>query len=831
MDKPAVIITKPDGTEEVLYEPTPKGIEYHLRTEPNVLAFGGRGSGKSYLGRWDCHMRALAHPGFRYCILRRTYPELQKALALNTVVPTPGGFSTIGELKVGDSVIAPDGTATLVVHKSRQQVDPHGTFEITFDDGEKIIASAGHKWYTQTHAERSAQNRIARGLQKMSRRPLGAIRTTEEIYKSLKVEHGKRSNHSIQLAKAWDLPAQKLSIDPYVLGVWLGDGTSGQGAITTNDLDIVKEIENAGYKVNKRSSRKYEYGIEGLQAQLKDLGVLHHKHVPEIYLRSSCEQRLALLQGLMDTDGCIRKGYSCFCNTNERKCLSEAVFILASSLGLKPIWNECPAKLNGKDCGTSYNVGWSSNLNVFRLQRKLQRLVRVRRKSQSNRYIISCNRVADQVCQCIMVEHSSHQFLVGRASIPTHNSHLIHIPGEMKKLGGYFHHTEKTAYYPNGSMGMFSHCSTDADVLNLLSVEFHLMFFDELSTFSWEMFTKLSASVRVPKDSNLIAMVRAATNPLGPSAEELDHYFVSKDIDPATNPDYNPNDWHSIKINLVDNPHLDADQYRKRFASLPEHVRKAWIDGDFALENALFDFRPTKTVRATQACEDGTTIETLREIPYHVIPSLDIPELVKHAQIYRAIDVGWFPDPTYVLWIAHLGNRLICFHEETRYKTIAKDMAEIIKETDKALGVTRVVATYCDPSMDVNTTADIHTIKDIFETNGIPLECSINNRELFAASIHSALNQESGLDTPKLQIYEAGCPYLIKSLPRQRYDTKNPLRLADQADDHPVVTLAYFLISSGALDRTAIPTAKEKPWMKPKREAGWTLGQYNIKTP
>jgi hypothetical protein len=70
----AVIV---DG--QVLYVPSIKQNEYHQATAKNVLFYGGRGSGKSLSGRWDAHMRALSIPNFKYCILRRTYPELEKS--------------------------------------------------------------------------------------------------------------------------------------------------------------------------------------------------------------------------------------------------------------------------------------------------------------------------------------------------------------------------------------------------------------------------------------------------------------------------------------------------------------------------------------------------------------------------------------------------------------------------------------------------------------------------------------------------------------------------------------------------------------------------------
>lgn len=78
-DKLRIALTDANGVETVLYEPTEKQAEFHSRVEPNVLFWGGRGSGKSMALRWEAHARALSHPGFTYVILRRTYPELQKS--------------------------------------------------------------------------------------------------------------------------------------------------------------------------------------------------------------------------------------------------------------------------------------------------------------------------------------------------------------------------------------------------------------------------------------------------------------------------------------------------------------------------------------------------------------------------------------------------------------------------------------------------------------------------------------------------------------------------------------------------------------------------------
>lgn len=424
-------------------------------------------------------------------------------------------------------------------------------------------------------------------------------------------------------------------------------------------------------------------------------------------------------------------------------------------------------------------------------------------------------------CHMRALSYPGFKYCILRRTFPELlKSHLVNLPAEMKTLGGSFHYNDKKAIYPNGSIGFFSHCQNESDVLNLLSAEFHLMFFDEVSTFDWEMFTKLAASVRVPQGSGLTAMVRAATNPLGASAEMIDRYWVQKDISQEEDENYNPNDWYSIKANLEDNPYIDAKQYRKRFSGLPEHVIKAWVDGDFTVENALFNWRPT---RLTESGERR---------PYHVIHELDLPKILKHATIYRAIDDGWFPDPTVVLWIAHLGNRHIVFNELIRHMTTAEDIAEMIKEEDQRLGIKSVAMTYCDPTMDINTTKDIKTLKEAYEYYGIPMESSINNREMYATVMHNALAEEAGDGVPRIQFYvngRQGCPYLCRTIPQMRYDDKKPKAMADHRHDHAVVACCYYLLSHSSDPRQSMPSFSNIPkWMQ-KKVKQLVIGSDNVR--
>ena len=195
-------------------------------------------------------------------------------------------------------------------------------------------------------------------------------------------------------------------------------------------------------------------------------------------------------------------------------------------------------------------------------------------------------------------------------------SHFIDLDKEMALLGGYFHHTNYIAHYPNGSKLFFSYVGHDTDSMNLLSAQFLALYVDEISVIPWEYFLKLSISVRVVKGSGHKAVVRAATNPLGESAVEVNKYFITKAVDPEEDDDYIPEEWGHIRINMEDNPYLDLVQYRKRFAGLSDHVKRAWLDGEFMDEAGLFDFHPSKS-----------------GLPYHVInelPTVNCKPIVEH---------------------------------------------------------------------------------------------------------------------------------------------------------------------------------------------------------
>ncbi len=395
-------------------------------------------------------------------------------------------------------------------------------------------------------------------------------------------------------------------------------------------------------------------------------------------------------------------------------------------------------------------------------------------------------------------------------------SHLIDIGDEMTRLGGTYHITDNQAKYPNGSIGFYGYCDTPQDVMKSLSAQYDMVVFDEITTFPPELITKIAACCRVPKGAGRLALIRGGTNPLGVGADYTRRYYIDKDVAPEENADYNPDDYAVIQHRFTDNKHLDTEQYKKTLQNLPEHVRRAWLDGEWVVEGAYFtDFRPKK---------DGE--------PWHVIPEIPVvtarnglkQSLIDQPwlAVYRAIDWGYSPDPAVCLWIAVLqnGRRAIVFREKTWRETLAADVAADIKKLSEGL---HIVETFCDPTMLVNDGKGEYSIGEIFESNGVPLTPSTNKRDLYGYAIHNYLNTLVGDGQsvfPQIQIVAPsgynGCPQLIKTIPLLRIDPKDPNKIAD-GDDHWAVALAYFCMAGAC----AASQAAKKPlrrWMLPKSQ-------------
>ncbi len=308
------------------------------------------------------------HPGQLIVVAGR--PGLGKALALDTPLPTPDGWTTMGAVRVGDRLLDAQGRPTTVIACS-EVMSGRPCYEVEFSDGSAIVADAGHRWLTRTRRER----RTGRD---------GAVRTTEELRATLRTRgFGRGANHSIATVRPLALPFAELMVAPYVLGAWLA---------------------GAGPAVRP------PYGL------LRRLGVLCDRHIPVSYLRASEGQRRGLLAGLLDTagvvlaDGRVRLGV---CSPR----LAADVAELLVGLGYR--------------CATATGPGgptvtFAATDDVFRVEEKALEHKLCRRSLRAGdvgqRYIVGIRPVASVPVRCVSVANDEHLFLAGRSMIPTHNS-------------------------------------------------------------------------------------------------------------------------------------------------------------------------------------------------------------------------------------------------------------------------------------------------------------------------------------------------------------------------------------------------------------------------
>ncbi len=200
------------------------------------------------------------HPGQMIIIAAR--PGVGKALALDTPLPTPSGWTTMGDVAVGDHLIGADGEPTRVVAATEVMLD-RPCFEVEFSDGTVIVADAQHQWLTETRASRRSAQSAATGYNGYkNQRTFAAIRTTAEIADSLRCETADhRLNHSVVNAAPVRGEERDLLVPPYTLGAWLGDGTSASAQITTADPEIIVRIEAEGFIARKSDSSPYRYQL------------------------------------------------------------------------------------------------------------------------------------------------------------------------------------------------------------------------------------------------------------------------------------------------------------------------------------------------------------------------------------------------------------------------------------------------------------------------------------------------------------------------------------------------------------------------------------------
>lgn len=642
-------------------------------------------------------MRWVPNPGPQLAAFNSKADELLyggeagggKGLWLQTPLPTPSGWIVMGDVRVGSVLFDEAGAKCRVTAVS--EISHRPCYRLRFDDGSTLIADDVHRWKTFNAKELAGQLRLtpewrakrraerpskvsgrksalftmslrarnSERLYELKALPSGDIRNTKEIAETLVTPRGRR-NHAVPVAAAIATGAVDLPIDPYVLGAWLGDGTSQNGGLTGIDAEIWEQIEAAGYSVSHSERQPNSHYVRGLKVRLRDLGLLNNKHVPSQYLRASYEQRLSLLQGLMDTDGHAALDGGCeFDNT--RRNLADAVYELVVSLGIKATLQEGVAKLNGRAIGPKWRVKFTTSLPVFRLSRKLARLNRQGRKTQRFHYIVACDLVESVPTRCIAVDSPSRLYLAGRSMIPTHNTDLLigsaltkhrdslvlrrlskeveflverteALLGDRKGYNGQQHrwHTG------DDRLIQFGGCQNPGDEKGYKGERKSLIGIDEASEFLESQVDFLVGWLGSP-DPNQHCQLILATNPPHTAEGQWLVRWFGPWIDPK-HPLYpqpygkllwywrEPDDsfrWFTeqpparlingfpvealsrtfIRSGLEDNPdYSQSPAYRTRLANMPEALRRRYAEGDFTagMEDDEFQTIPTAWIMAAQ---------------------------------------------------------------------------------------------------------------------------------------------------------------------------------------------------------------------------------------
>src|SRR4030065_1144331 len=407
-----------------------------------------------------------------------------KAIDVNEKVPTPNGWKKHGDLVPGDFVFGSSGTPTKIMAKTKVFTDAE-CFRVTFDKSHSVVVSGEHLWTVNIHSKKrmkGTKTREGRKIHTIDTRQLMTECNHSSLVKT-------RIRPTINKCSPLEYPVKDLIVDPYVLGYWLGDGNSNAPIITIA-LDDMTEVmgsfisanhtcterktfgNSTSFIVDKKDTRFCLRGHDRTKVgvyrnscmECRRLDVLHKKdrskkpkpvanslswrlrklsllkgngkqnsnnikHIPEIYKQASISQRIALLQGLMDSDGtCDSRGTATFSNINKK--LIDDFFELAAGLGLKPGKGKRLTTVNDSPY-TFWQVTFqvhSDNFPVFRLCRKQERSVKKRITYQALTHaIVSVEKVKSMPCSCIQVDAEDGQYLIGEHFIPTHNSSLITI--------------------------------------------------------------------------------------------------------------------------------------------------------------------------------------------------------------------------------------------------------------------------------------------------------------------------------------------------------------------------------------------------------------------
>ena len=351
---------------------------------------------------------------------------------------TPYGRKRIGDIIIGDYVIGSDGNKTKVIGVYPQGVKK--LYKVSFNDKSSVLVGEEHLWYVYSRNNRSNINKyLTLTTNQLLDKDLTLTTKGKSInyqYKTYYKESNNNNKWRIPIVKPIQFKSKsKLPIDPYLLGIILGDGCIGEKDITITLHKNDYEELIGGFPHNKKNTYKNvtNSSFNYLIPSIIKLGLKHkrsyEKFVPDIYKYSSIENRIELLRGLMDTDGTVAKGYKInrkaqYCSVSKQ--LIDDVVEIVNSLGgiARVTQKQGKYKKNGiiHICKMAYNVSIKlpNNINPFKLKRKAD-IYKPPTKYKVGRYITSIEFEKYGEAVCIKVDAPDHLYVTEHA-IVTHNT-------------------------------------------------------------------------------------------------------------------------------------------------------------------------------------------------------------------------------------------------------------------------------------------------------------------------------------------------------------------------------------------------------------------------
>jgi hypothetical protein len=418
-----------------------------------------------------------------------------RALADYERVLTPNGPKRICDFKIGDEVFNTLSGISKVIG-----VFPQGErdiYRITFSNGEKVDCDLEHRWMVSDHPDRNNSWKVLTTGELLKR---GLNRKTKKGCRNPK---GYRPKWALPYVNALMYPEREVPIDPYTMGVLLGNGDA-RCRVTGMDDEVFERIPYKLGKVErKKDDKAYTRAVMGVRSKYRSLGLCCksiEKFIPETYLHNSEKVRLELLRGLMDTDGCAASnGDHTFFDTASEKLCDDFVFLVkslgASSISVRASENKTEFNgriLNGK---TIYRINFTLDKPIFHLKRKQDR---VHPRPRRRLYITGIEFIKRDSATCISVDAPNHLYICENF-IPTHNTYSglamlteaanrvmkMIIDGldrgvirRLVKMTAYFHmmYDDKVAYtgdvevVPTGVMGLILKQQEMQKVLQLMQM-------------------------------------------------------------------------------------------------------------------------------------------------------------------------------------------------------------------------------------------------------------------------------------------------------------------------------------------------------------------------